>query len=91
MERGRNGGSHSLGKSLGTGIDMGRPEPGSGSPVLPGAGQLTSTISTFMEDRVTLVVDNTRFVVDPNVFTQYPNTMLGRSVLTSLPNYAFIS
>jgi len=32
----------------------------------------------FLEDRITLVVDNTRFVVDPTVFVQHPNTMLGR-------------
>lgn len=31
-----------------------------------------------LEDRLTLVVDNTRFVVDPSIFTQHPNTMLGR-------------
>lgn len=30
-------------------------------------------------ERVTLIVDNTRFVVDPAVFTAQPNTMLGRS------------
>ncbi|XP_071057443.1 BTB/POZ domain-containing protein 10 isoform X2 [Onthophagus taurus] len=30
------------------------------------------------EDRVTLIVDNTRFVVDPAIFTAHPNTMLGR-------------
>lgn len=30
------------------------------------------------EERVTLVVDNTRFVLDPALFTAYPNTMLGR-------------
>lgn len=29
-------------------------------------------------ERVTLIVDNTRFVVDPSVFTAQPNTMLGR-------------
>uniref|UniRef100_A0A1A8F9N4 BTB (POZ) domain containing 10a n=1 Tax=Nothobranchius korthausae TaxID=1143690 RepID=A0A1A8F9N4_9TELE len=29
-------------------------------------------------ERVTLIVDNTRFVVDPAVFTAQPNTMLGR-------------
>ena len=35
--------------------------------------------SSYMEEqRITLVVDNTRFVVDPSIFTQYPNTMLGR-------------
>ncbi|CAK1548786.1 unnamed protein product [Leptosia nina] len=30
------------------------------------------------DDRITLVVDNTRFVVDPAQFTAHPNTMLGR-------------
>lgn len=30
------------------------------------------------DDRITLVVDNTRFVVDPSQFTAHPNTMLGR-------------
>lgn len=29
-------------------------------------------------DRVTLVVDGTRFVVDPAVFSAYPDTVLGR-------------
>ncbi|CAG9840458.1 unnamed protein product [Diabrotica balteata] len=36
------------------------------------------------EDRVTLVVDNTRFVVDPTIFTAHPNTMLGRMFSSSL-------
>ncbi|XP_017299836.1 BTB/POZ domain-containing protein 10 [Diaphorina citri] len=36
-----------------------------------------NTIPTS-EERVTLVVDNTRFVLDPALFTAYPNTMLGR-------------
>uniref|UniRef100_A0A2I3TH18 BTBD10/KCTD20 BTB/POZ domain-containing protein n=1 Tax=Pan troglodytes TaxID=9598 RepID=A0A2I3TH18_PANTR len=31
-----------------------------------------------MSERVTLIVDNTRFVVDPSIFTAQPNTMLGR-------------
>ncbi|XP_051979407.1 BTB/POZ domain-containing protein 10-like isoform X1 [Xyrauchen texanus] len=29
-------------------------------------------------ERVTLIVDNTRFVIDPSIFTAQPNTMLGR-------------
>ncbi|XP_061420445.1 BTB/POZ domain-containing protein 10 isoform X1 [Lethenteron reissneri] len=29
-------------------------------------------------ERVTLIVDSTRFVVDPGIFTAHPNTMLGR-------------
>lgn len=35
------------------------------------------------EDRITLVVDNTRFVVDPAQFTAHPNTMLGRMFSSS--------
>lgn len=29
-------------------------------------------------DRITLVVENTRFIVDPVLFTVHPDTMLGR-------------
>ncbi|XP_076265097.1 BTB/POZ domain-containing protein mrityu isoform X2 [Rhynchophorus ferrugineus] len=48
-----------------------------------------SAPSVASEDRVTLVVDNTRFVVDPALFIAYPNTMLGRmfsSTLDTHPN-----
>ena len=31
-----------------------------------------------LPDRVTLIVDQTRFVSDPKLFTAHPNTMLGR-------------
>ncbi|XP_049882772.1 BTB/POZ domain-containing protein 10 [Pectinophora gossypiella] len=37
-----------------------------------------------IEDRITLVVDNTRFVVDPAQFTAHPNTMLGRMFSSGL-------
>lgn len=43
-----------------------------------------STSNMTSEDRVTLVVDNTRFVVDPAIFTAHPNTMLGRMFSSSL-------
>lgn len=36
------------------------------------------------EDRVTLVVDNTRFVIDPALFIAHPNTMLGRMFSTGI-------
>jgi len=35
-------------------------------------------------DRVVLVVDDTRFIVDIEALRAYPNTMLGRSVLCML-------
>ncbi|NXO71449.1 BTBDA protein, partial [Phainopepla nitens] len=34
-------------------------------------------------ERVTLIVDNTRFVVDPSIFTAQPNTMLGSRMFGS--------
>ncbi|XP_037538573.1 BTB/POZ domain-containing protein 10 [Nematolebias whitei] len=37
-------------------------------------------------ERVTLIVDNTRFVVDPAIFTAHPNTMLGRMFSTGRDN-----
>lgn len=46
--------------------------------------QLNAQGGTVTEDRVTLVVDNTRFVVDPAIFTAHPNTMLGRMFSSSL-------
>jgi len=30
------------------------------------------------DDRITLIVENTRFIIDPAMFTAQPNTMLGR-------------
>lgn len=30
------------------------------------------------DERITLIVDNTRFILDPALFTAHPNTMLGR-------------
>ncbi|VEN55356.1 unnamed protein product [Callosobruchus maculatus] len=46
--------------------------------------QPTTAIANMNDDRVTLVVDNTRFVVDPAIFTAHPNTMLGRMFSTSI-------
>lgn len=43
------------------------PPPASGSSSLQDAG-----------DRITLVVENTRFIVDPRLFAGHPDTMLGR-------------
>lgn len=33
------------------------------------------------DERITLIVDHTRFVVDPSLFTAFPDTMLGRYVV----------
>ncbi|XP_053688164.1 BTB/POZ domain-containing protein 10 isoform X2 [Sabethes cyaneus] len=36
------------------------------------------------EDRITLVVDNTTFSINPSLFTAHPNTMLGRMFSTGM-------
>ncbi|KAG7274448.1 hypothetical protein CRUP_033604 [Coryphaenoides rupestris] len=41
------------------------------------AGGGAGARSTRTSERVTLIVDNTRFVVDPTIFVAQPNTMLG--------------
>ncbi|XP_028812219.1 BTB/POZ domain-containing protein 10-like isoform X2 [Denticeps clupeoides] len=38
----------------------------------------SSSRTVRTSEKVTLIVDSTRFVVDPNIFTAQPNTMLGR-------------
>ena len=40
--------------------------------------------SMSLPDRVTLVVDDTRFIIDPQLFLKMPDTMLGRYELRSL-------
>ena len=47
--------------------------------------KLTSTSPRPVE-RLTLVVEETRFVVDPELFRQRPETMLGRMFTSSLEN-----
>jgi BTB/POZ domain-containing protein 10 len=54
------------------------------SPLSGGALGMTAYLR--MTDRITLVVDDTRFVVEPDVFRQYPDTMLGRMFSSSLDN-----
>jgi BTB/POZ domain-containing protein 10 len=44
---------------------------------------IVSTSTNTNSDRVTLVVDETRFVIDPQLFRAHPNTMLGRMFSTS--------
>nr|CAD7593558.1 unnamed protein product [Timema genevievae] len=36
-------------------------------------------LTPISDERITLVVDNTRFILDPALFTAHPNTMLGSS------------
>ena len=42
------------------------------------AFQPISAVSRLVPESITLVVDNTRFVVDREMFRAHPDTMLGR-------------
>jgi hypothetical protein len=46
----------------------------------------SSSNSTTMSTNITLIVDDTRFVVDPEMFKKEQNTMLGRMFSTTLEN-----
>lgn len=48
------------------------------NPKEAGASASVGNRNMRTSERVTLIVDNTRFVVDPSIFTAQPNTMLGR-------------
>lgn len=41
-------------------------------------GQPHDASSTRLGERITLLVDGKRFVVDPSLFREHPNTMLAR-------------
>lgn len=53
---------------------------GSSYPNAAGSSHLTNSRNNIAnkEERVTLIVDSTRFIVDPTIFIAHSNTMLGR-------------
>ncbi|KAH7934092.1 hypothetical protein HPB49_021478 [Dermacentor silvarum] len=55
-------------------------------PAAATASMSALSLATGSDERVTLIVDNTRFVVDPAVFALQPDTMLGRMFGSSLEN-----
>lgn len=56
-----------------------------------GAEPLTASVSslslTGSDERVTIIVDNTRFVVDPALFARQPDTMLAHMFGSALENH----
>jgi BTB/POZ domain-containing protein 10 len=46
----------------------------------------SATLKSNGDNRITLVVDDTRFIVDPELFKQHSNTMLGRMFSSTLEN-----
>lgn len=55
-------------------------------PAAATASMSALSLATGSDERVTLIVDNTRFVVDPALFALQPDTMLGRMFGSSLEN-----
>lgn len=47
-------------------------------------GDCASNVIGQLENRITLLVDNTRFTIDPTLFTAHPETMLGRMFSSGL-------
>lgn len=71
-----------------TGLGTGKNQQSQSRDNLPVSGSTTGTSNPQGSDeRITLIVDNTRFIVDPALFTAHPNTMLGR-MFTSGVEYA---
>ncbi|XP_076171391.1 BTB/POZ domain-containing protein 10-like isoform X2 [Ptiloglossa arizonensis] len=60
-------------------VGVGKNQQSQSRDNLPSSGSITS-ISNLQgsDERITLIVDNTRFIVDSDLFTAHPNTMLGR-------------
>ena len=57
------------------------PSLSSQQPLQPTAGTVVNVAgSSRSSDRVVLVVDDTRFIIDLEALRAYPNTMLGRWV-----------
>lgn len=52
------------------------PSPTVGQGILPPPA--SGSLQQDAVDRITLVVENTRFIVDPRLFAGHPDTMLGR-------------
>ncbi|GFW71749.1 hypothetical protein TNCV_219631 [Trichonephila clavipes] len=66
------------------GISLIVPKPMSSPNSAASASQ--GLVTPASEERITLVVENTRIVVDPALFADYPDTMLGRMFGSSLEN-----
>ncbi|XP_043523724.1 BTB/POZ domain-containing protein 10 isoform X2 [Frieseomelitta varia] len=62
-----------------SGVGVGKNQQSQNRDNLPSSGSVTGINNPQASDeRITLIVDNTRFIVDPALFTAHPNTMLGR-------------
>ncbi|XP_053970596.1 BTB/POZ domain-containing protein 10 isoform X2 [Hylaeus anthracinus] len=62
-----------------SGVGIGKSQQSQSRDNLPSSGSISGISNPQASDeRITLIVDNTRFIVDPALFTAHPNTMLGR-------------
>ncbi|XP_015585941.1 BTB/POZ domain-containing protein 10 isoform X2 [Cephus cinctus] len=64
---------------LRSGVSISKNQQGQNRDNLPSSGPIAGMSNQQASDeRITLIVDNTRFILDPALFTAHPNTMLGR-------------
>ncbi|XP_015187080.1 PREDICTED: BTB/POZ domain-containing protein 10 isoform X2 [Polistes dominula] len=64
---------------LRSGVGVGKSQQNQSRDIIPCSNLTTEAcIPLSSDERITLIVDNTRFVIDPALFTARPNTMLGR-------------
>ncbi|KAI4498958.1 hypothetical protein M0802_005824 [Mischocyttarus mexicanus] len=60
-------------------VGVGKSQQNQSRDIIPCSNLTTeASIPLSSDERLTLIVDNTRFVIDPALFTARPNTMLGR-------------
>uniref|UniRef100_A0A8D8ZLB4 BTB/POZ domain-containing protein 10 n=1 Tax=Cacopsylla melanoneura TaxID=428564 RepID=A0A8D8ZLB4_9HEMI len=78
VQRSASAGDQRSSKQGNSSVNRSRSRPSAKGAGADHHGGLGANSIPASEERVTLVVDNTRFVVDPALFTAYPNTMLGR-------------
>ncbi|XP_015585942.1 BTB/POZ domain-containing protein 10 isoform X3 [Cephus cinctus] len=76
---GRQGANLTQQNRLRSGVSISKNQQGQNRDNLPSSGPIAGMSNQQASDeRITLIVDNTRFILDPALFTAHPNTMLGR-------------
>lgn len=76
---GRHGININQSSRLRSGVGLGKSQQNQSRDILPSnSAAAEPSILQGSDERITLIVDNTRFIIDPALFTARPNTMLGR-------------
>lgn len=75
----KHGTNVNLSSRLRSGVGLGKSQQSQNRDILPSNNSdVEPNVLQGSDERITLIVDNTRFIIDPALFTARPNTMLGR-------------